>query len=324
MGDLRQIPINLVDPDPAQPRQYFDEASLQELAESITIHGQLQPIEVEQTADGRYLIHHGERRWRAHQIAGLTTIQAIIAPPLDERTRLIRGLVENLQRGELNVIEEAHAFRRLRQMGCANQEISRQTGRSLATIAERFLWLELEEEIQEMAARGDLPRTGRVAKALLSISNQEARLKFARQAAEKRLNYKAIQAGVNALQSALIRKRILAASNGANGHNGTDRHLAPALQVAFYGEVKTPDATAAFDWPSIRQSARQACQACSLHDLTGVEEPAWLLVLRGTQQTCEKCPNGHDTDLSICKECPLPALLLRLAGVAVTKEQGRG
>ena len=98
----REIPLAQIDRDPAQPRRLFDDVTLEALAESIRQEGVLQPVEVSAQENGRFLLHHGERRWRAAKLAGLTTIPAIIAPPpATDVERLVRGMVENMLREDL-------------------------------------------------------------------------------------------------------------------------------------------------------------------------------------------------------------------------------
>lgn len=124
-GDIEQaaglqllaLRLDAIDPDPDQPRSTFGEEALQELAESIRQDGVIQPIEVTETAAGRYLIVHGERRWRAAQLAGLITIPAVVRRrDYDEVTRFVRQVVENIQREDLNDVDRAAALLRLRKL----------------------------------------------------------------------------------------------------------------------------------------------------------------------------------------------------------------
>jgi ParB family chromosome partitioning protein len=124
-GDIEQasglqllaLRLDAIDPDPDQPRSTFGEEALHELAESIRQDGVIQPIEVTESASGRYLIVHGERRWRAAQLAGLTTIPAVVRRrDYDEVTRFVRQVVENIQREDLNDVDRAAALLRLRKL----------------------------------------------------------------------------------------------------------------------------------------------------------------------------------------------------------------
>ncbi|MBP6786332.1 MAG: ParB/RepB/Spo0J family partition protein [Candidatus Promineofilum sp.] len=114
---LLAVRVDAIDPDPDQPRSTFNDAGLLELAESIRQDGVIQPIEVTQSSPGRYLIVHGERRWRASQLAGLSTIPAVVRRrEYDDVTRFVRQVVENIQREDLNDVDRAAALLRLRQL----------------------------------------------------------------------------------------------------------------------------------------------------------------------------------------------------------------
>ncbi len=114
---LLAVRLDAIDPDPDQPRSTFNEDSLRELSESIRQDGVIQPIEVTQSTPGRYLIVHGERRWRAAQLAGLETIPAVVRRrDYDEVTRFVRQVVENIQREDLNDVDRAAALLRLRKL----------------------------------------------------------------------------------------------------------------------------------------------------------------------------------------------------------------
>lgn len=166
MSELREIAVDLIDRNPDQPRTMFDEVTLAELAESIKAHGVIQPVEVEEKADGRFMLHHGERRLRAARMAGLTAIPAVVAGVQNAEGLLVRGLLENLHREDLNPIDEARVFRSLVEMGWPMVRIARETGRSMPTVTGRLAWLELEPEIQRLVALGHLPRDGRLAEKL--------------------------------------------------------------------------------------------------------------------------------------------------------------
>jgi ParB family chromosome partitioning protein len=133
---VEAIPLEAIDPDPSQPRRQFDRDKLQLLADSLTAHGQLQPIIVLRTED-RYTLLIGERRWRASQFAGLSTIRAIVREtPLDARTTLVLQIVENEQRDALAVSELIDGVRRLSALGLKNVEIAGALGKSPTRISE--------------------------------------------------------------------------------------------------------------------------------------------------------------------------------------------
>ncbi|MDH3520114.1 MAG: ParB/RepB/Spo0J family partition protein [Myxococcales bacterium] len=169
-----EIPIARIDPNPEQPRRTFDADQLERLAESIRVHGVLQPVVVRRadSAGDRYELVVGERRWRASKQAGLDTIPAIVAD-IDPQDRLEVALVENVQRRDLNPIELGFAFRALADTGATQEEIGRRVGLERSTIANHLRLLELPRSVQEDVEAGRLT-TGH-AKALLQVTNLERR-----------------------------------------------------------------------------------------------------------------------------------------------------
>jgi len=152
----RSVPIDLVQRNPGQPRKSFDETELNELASSIRTHGVLQPILVRPIAGGKYEIVAGERRWRAAQRAGLHTIPAVVRD-LNEVEVLEIAIVENVQRMDLNPIEEANGFQALiDRFGRTQEEIAEAVGKSRPHIANMLRLLKLPEDIQEMVRDGRL------------------------------------------------------------------------------------------------------------------------------------------------------------------------
>jgi len=152
----RSLPIDLVQRNPSQPRKHFDEGDLTELAGSIKTHGVLQPILVRPIAEGRYEIVAGERRWRAAQRAGLHAIPAVIRD-LNEVEVLEIGIVENVQRTDLNPIEEAQGFQALiDRFGRTQEDIAEAVGKSRPHIANMLRLLKLPDDIQEMVRDGRL------------------------------------------------------------------------------------------------------------------------------------------------------------------------
>ena len=155
-GTIRLIDISRVAPHPDQPRRHFDDAALAELADSISTRGVIQPIIVRPVADGRFQIVAGERRWRAAQKAQLHQIPAIIRE-FSEAETLEIALVENIQREDLNPVEEAQAYRRLMsQFGHSQEALSRLVGKSRSHIANLVRLLDLSTSIQDLLMAGDL------------------------------------------------------------------------------------------------------------------------------------------------------------------------
>jgi ParB family chromosome partitioning protein len=153
---LREVPVDLIDPNPRQPRKDFDGAGLAELAESIRARGVLQPIVVRGMAGGRYELVAGERRLRATRIAGMDSIPAMVRDA-DDWERLDLALAENMAREDLNPVEEARACAMLvDDLGLTREEVGKRVGRSRAAISNLIRLLDLPEEALELIERGEL------------------------------------------------------------------------------------------------------------------------------------------------------------------------
>lgn len=168
---LRDIPVGQISPNPRQPRTVFDEEAMSELVHSIKEIGLLQPIVVRQTGPEAYELIMGERRWRAHQKAGLETITAVVRETTDED--LLRdALLENLHRSELNPLEEAAAYQQLLEdFGCTQEELSSRIGRSRPQITNTIRLLKLPPAVQRRVAAGVL--SAGHARALLAVPNPD-------------------------------------------------------------------------------------------------------------------------------------------------------
>src|SRR5215475_1478974 len=175
---LRELDIERILPNAQQPRKTFDEDSLNELANSIRTHGVVQPIVVRPLEDGFFQLIAGERRWRASQRAGLTKVPAVVRES-GEHDALEIALIENLQREDLNPIEEAQAYERLiTDFGLTQEEVARRVGKNRTTIANMLRLLRLPPEVQQWLRENRLT-TGH-AKALLSLSDLDAILESAK------------------------------------------------------------------------------------------------------------------------------------------------
>jgi ParB family transcriptional regulator, chromosome partitioning protein len=170
-GDLRHIPIDLVQRGKYQPRTDMHEEALQELASSIRAQGVMQPIVVRPISATHYEIIAGERRWRASQLAGLDTIPAIIKPVSDE-SAIAMSLIENIQRENLNPIEEAVALKRLQdEFNLTQQQVADAVGKSRVTVANLLRLIGLNPDVRLMLEHGDLEMGH--ARALLSLPDQQ-------------------------------------------------------------------------------------------------------------------------------------------------------
>ena len=177
---LRELPVEIVKPNPRQPRRRFDDDALAELAESIRSRGVLQPIVVRPLASGEFELVAGERRLRAARAAELETIPAVVRDA-DDWERLDLALAENMARVDLNAVEEARACAMLvDDLGLTKQEVGRRVGRSRVAISNLIRLLELPEEALELIERGDL--TEGHGRALLLCKDHAARRGLAREA----------------------------------------------------------------------------------------------------------------------------------------------
>jgi ParB family chromosome partitioning protein len=174
-SNLNEIALNLIDPNPNQPRREFDEDAMHELAASIKEIGIITPITLRQMTDGRYQIIAGERRWRASQLAGLMSIPAYIRTVEDENV-MEMALVENIQREDLNAIEIALAYQHLvATSGLTQEKISERVGKSRAAITNYLRLLKLPAQIQ-MALKNHEMDMGH-ARALLALDSPSAQIK---------------------------------------------------------------------------------------------------------------------------------------------------
>ncbi len=154
--ELIQVPITQVEPNKAQPRKTFEKDALDELASSIAQNGMLQPIIARPLQNGQYQIVSGERRWRAARLAGLREVPVIVKE-LDDKTTLEIGLIENLQREDLNIVEEAKGYRVLiEEFSLTQEEVAKRVGKSRPVIANAMRILALPEKVLDLVLEGQL------------------------------------------------------------------------------------------------------------------------------------------------------------------------
>lgn len=167
------LPMTLIEPNSAQPRKNFDPEAMRELTHSIAMHGVVSPITVRRAGDGYYQIIAGERRWRAARSAGLTEIPALVIEA-DDKTVMELALIENLQRQDLNPIEEAQGYHSLmEEYGLTQEQVAERVGKSRPAVANALRLLSLPAEAQQMLADGTL--SAGHARAVLAIKDESLR-----------------------------------------------------------------------------------------------------------------------------------------------------
>lgn len=287
---MDKLSIDLVMPNPDQPRKYFDDESLQEMAQSIRENGIIQPIIVEQT-DSFFLIQDGERRYRAAQIAGLTEIPAIIAPSFNgdgSQKRLLRALVANIQRQDLSPIEEARAYKKLMDLGFSAKDVSKKTGKVTNLIYNKLKLLDLDIEIQELINTGKLSGDGRICRALLKISDRQTRIKLAVKAVERGWSISTIESAAS----------VICKDKGGEYSKGET----PAMAVA---RKRTKRPTSQRKWDALAQ--------------IGVVPP-WKAVVDAAETTCRDCVLLPEASDQVCGNCPAPQMLISMMEFAGSKK----
>src|SRR3954449_11161232 len=179
--ELRELPVELMSPNPRQPRQHFDEEALVGLADSLRERGVLQPVLVRPVPGGTYELIAGERRWRAARLAGFDVVPAVVRAHGDTES-LELALIENMAREDLNPVEEARACALLvDELGLSREEIGRRVGRSRVAVSNLMRLLDLPDDVLDLLATGQL--TEGHGRALLMASDHGARRRLARAAA---------------------------------------------------------------------------------------------------------------------------------------------
>lgn len=192
--ELIQIPITQVEPNKAQPRKTFEKDALDELASSIAQNGMLQPIIARPLQNGQYQIVSGERRWRAARLAGLREVPVIVKE-LDDKTTLEIGLIENLQREDLNIVEEAKGYRVLiEEFSLTQEEVAKRVGKSRPVIANAMRILALPEKVLDLVLEGQLsPGHARALLPLQELYEPQAFIKLVEQIVQKGLTVRDVE-----------------------------------------------------------------------------------------------------------------------------------
>ena len=221
--ELRRLPIDLLQRSPYQPRTNFNQEALQELAASIKTQGVVQPIVVRPLSKGeKFEIIVGERRWRASQMAGLSEIPAVVRK-LDDQTAMCLSLIENIQREDLNPLEQARALSRLmKEFDMTHETVADAVGRSRSTISNLLRLLDLDSKVKQMLEAGELEMGH--ARALLVLADVR-QVEAARRVVKRGLSVRATEALVRNLQAGPRRK----AGNSNNKVDPNIRHLETEL-----------------------------------------------------------------------------------------------
>lgn len=273
-----KIRVDSIVPNPEQPRLEFDQDELESLAQSIEEDGLQYPIKVEEVGN-HYILIDGERRWRAHHLLGRVEIEAYIEPSKNgsgSKDRLVRALITNMQRAELNSIEQARAFQKLQNLGYQIDEIASKAGLSISAVCMRLGLLKLDEPIQQLYMRQALPLHGQVTAALLSLPDAEMRVKMAGTFAKNRTPIR------------LILSICTRMARAKGPYAKQQIHSKEAQQLKAKGG----------HWSMIQQA-----------DL--IEMPAFYQ--KAAEDTCGHCALYDGACPGICKDCPAVELLKRIS-----------
>jgi ParB family chromosome partitioning protein len=237
--ELRELPLDLISPNPKQPRRGFDEEGLHALARSLGEQGVLQPVLVRPLPGGTYELVAGERRWRAAQIAGLEAIPALVREREDAATLEV-ALIENMAREDLSPIEEAQACAALvEELGLTREQVGRRVGRSRVAVSNLVRLLELPDDVIELLQRGVLSEGH--GRALLLAEDHEARRRLARSAAEEGWSVRVAEARARESNVAPPARPQGAARRAGRAHPDQEqaaREIADALAAALGADVQ--------------------------------------------------------------------------------------
>jgi ParB family transcriptional regulator, chromosome partitioning protein len=233
-GELRELPVSLIKPNPSQPRTHFDEEALAALAASIQASGVVQPLLVRPLPDGSYELVAGERRWRAAQQAGVDKVPAVVRDQA-EAERLQAALIENMVREDLNPVEEAKACAALvEELGLTKEELAKRVGRSRPAVSNLIRLLELPDEALTLLEAGDLSEGH--GKALLAAPGHDVRRRLARDAARGGWSVRETEERVRLAGQPKARPKRAAVDPDAQA---ALRDVADALEEAIGHEVTT-------------------------------------------------------------------------------------
>lgn len=222
-GKTISLRISDIVPNRSQPRKHFEQEALSDLAESIAQHGVLQPLLVRPMSDGSYQLVAGERRWRAARMAGLTEVPVIVRDMSDQQAAEL-ALIENLQREDLNPMEEALGYRTLMETyGLTQEQVAKAVNKSRPAVANALRLLQLPDEVAASVAEGRL--SAGHARAILSLGSAQQQMEMAKQVAEQGLSVREVERMVKAAQAPKTDKEPKPSAK-------------PFLRDSFYSEVE--------------------------------------------------------------------------------------
>lgn len=272
------VPVNRVLVNPEQPRKIFIPAELEELAQSIREHNVIQPIAVEEmptpTGEINYMLHDGERRWRAAKMAGVETIPAIVTPTLNgtgSYERLVRALVANVQHVPMSPVDDALAIARLRnEHKLNNREISKRIGKAEAWISVRLRLSELETEILDLMRARKLSTEDKAVRAFFSITNPSQRIQLAKALAAKKATANMI---VHACSDFVRLGKSVRANEAKGKRSETSASTMAKDAVVSIREKQLPEWDALYQlgkvppFPLINDVVMRTCDACTLRPM---------------------------------------------------------
>jgi ParB family transcriptional regulator, chromosome partitioning protein len=203
---LMHLPIESIAPNPYQPRKTFNEASIEELARSVREHGIVQPLVVTRSGENKYKLIAGERRYRAAQKAGLTSVPVVVKEDMSEGDALQIALIENIQREDLNPIEEALAYHQLHEeFGLTQEEISKRVGKERSTVANFLRLLKLPDNVKKLLASGQLSMGH--ARAILAVESPKKQEQLADRVVKRNLNVRQTEMLASESSPAAVEKK---------------------------------------------------------------------------------------------------------------------
>ena len=227
----RMMPIYKIEPNPDQPRQDFDEEELQALADSITEHGIIQPLTVRETSSGYYQIIAGERRWRAARIANLSDVPVVVVEA-DDKKAMELALIENLQRQDLNPVEEALGYQSLiEEYGLTQEEAAKRVGKSRPAVANALRLLGLCAEVLEKLRTGEI--TAGHARAILTLKSEKKQLEAMKKIIALGLSVRAAETLCKNMskETAPVKEEVFAVNYVAECEKQLSKHLGRGVKI---------------------------------------------------------------------------------------------